>query len=191
MVIKGIKLARTEGLRVDLQKVQSKKEKEEVLNVALALVSVGAIKVTEVVEKEKMIAAVLLGKPELEKTWEKKLATSFEDDDKVVWYTRTYENKEHDLQKLFSKLQILDLYEAYKKRFVVENIAGSRIDTENAKKASELFKILLPVVEDGKLLLTEDSEGNSVWAYVLRNNAGGKFSYGIYRRSKDGRFRKV
>lgn len=179
--------ARTKGLLVDLRKETSKEEKKALLNATLAIVSLGAVKATEVVEKGDTVAVVLLGKPELEEEWNKKLSKTNADNDNVVWNTRTYENKDADLQKLFVKLQLMELYENYKKQFTVSHVAGSRIDTENAKKAEELFPMLLPVVENGKLLLTEDSDGNSVWAYVLRNNAGGKFSYGIYRRSKEGR----
>lgn len=184
---KMLEEARANGLLIDLRKEQGQKEKEALLNATLALVSLGAVKATEVVDKGNTVAVILLGKPELEEDWDKKLSNRYADNDNVVWNTRTYENRDADLQKLFVKLQISDFYEAYKERFIVENTMGSRIDTENAKKAEELFKSLLPVVEDGKLLLTEDSEGNSVWAYAMRNNAGGKFSYGIYRRNKEGK----
>lgn len=168
---------RTKGMKVLATDNYSKAEKAIIVAVILHLLSKGSLMVKEIKEGGSIASVIVV-------TDEAKLAAYKCDTSETI----VYENKNSQIEELFSKLHLGDAYIEYKNRWTVPTIGGYRSDVDNEKKAKEFLNTIKPVVnEDGQLLLAEDSEGNTVWAYVLRHKNNGSVSYGIYRRDYDGR----
>ena len=187
-MIEMIKELKQRGLKVDLTKNRSETEEREIMNVILHMISQEPIQVIETYKDEKeIVTAIILGGYEQEKGWTKKLEKMYVDNDDVTWDTKRYENKPEQLNKLMENLGMKEAFQKYCQSFLPAKGKCNVVDSDKRKEAEKLFNILLPVINDkGYLLLTEDSIGNSVWAYVIRKNKTGSFSYGIYRQDVDG-----
>lgn len=181
---------RKKGVYAETSKLQqeSKAYRVAMLTLILHLVTNG-LQVREVRKLgEGVLGMVLLGNPEQSKWWDDYFWHKYGDDDKYTWLLKTYGDKSDDIAEICSKLGLMDVYEDYKNGWSFSHVSGNKEDEERRKKAEPLFKVLLPVTDErGHLLLTEDSEGNTVWAFVKRLNASGSYSFGMYKRNFDGK----
>ena len=163
---------RTNGMTVTMGSNYSKKDKLVIIAVILHLLSKESLFVEESMEKV-VIAA------------DKSILESYKCNGSE---TKGYENKDKSIEELFTTMKFSDDYIEYKNKWAMPETRGNRSDIENGKRAKEfLNSIKLVVNEEGHLLLAEDSEYNTVWAYVLRHKNSGSISYGVYKRDFNGR----
>lgn len=192
-IIDLLSKVRKEGVYADTSKLQqgSKAYRVAMLTLILHLVSNG-LRVIELSKSGRGIdGMVLLGSPEQEAKWDNYFFDKYGDDDNVKWISKTYGSKPDELDEIFSKLGLTDVYKSYKNAWSFSHVHGNKEDEENRKKAESLLKVLLPVTDErGQLLLAEDALGNTVWGYVKRQNESGSYSFGISRRSADGQVSK-
>lgn len=179
MNMKLIKLlfeVRTNGIKILLKNDYSRMEKMIIVAVFLHLLSRGKLAVKEIKENGAVISVFVA----TEEIIDSCNCGNYE--------IKLYENKNSDIEELFSRLRFDDTYIEYKNKWTVPSCGGYRGDIDNEKKAKEFLSLIQPVVdENGHLLLAEDSVGNTVWAYVLRHRNSGSISYGIYKRDCNGR----
>lgn len=177
-VIKLLKQARTVGMRVTVGRDYSKMEKSIIIAVILHLISMGSIFVEEITSEGKGITELVIASKE-------EILINYKHGTLKM---RNYENRNDEIMELFSKMQFTDEFEEYQSKWMIRSQSGFHSDSENEKKATEYLRFAHPVVnEDGHLLLTEDSNQNTVWAYVIRHKNSGTISYGVYKRDCNGR----
>ena len=184
-MINLIKKARTEGVMLDVR--EKYEEQCKIIKMILWLISNNSFSAVEVCEFGKIIAMVILGNSMLQSVWEEKLKELYADNDSVSWSIQYSEINYQYIWELMEKLGLSKVYSKYVRKYNLSIADNVRLDSNNLKTAENKFLFIMPIVEDGNLLLAEDSKGNTVWAYAVRNNQKGSISYRIYRRSAEGR----
>jgi len=186
-VVKLIREIREKGKHVAVEKPIAHEVKLEIMAAILYLLSDMVILTLELVRKgSELMGVVVATESKTIENWKKKLDKTYADDDEVFFIEKEYGNR--DAEKLLGKLGLQQEYLDYRENSIPDSRNGlARVDVEKQKEAERLFDILHPSIDKrGHLLLAEDGEGNSAWAYAMRNNAGGKLSYGIYRMDSNG-----
>lgn len=185
-----IEVMEKEGLQIDVNNNGDDKSKMNLLYSISNVLTRNKLVTLEGRETGKAIRYVILARDNVTlKKRKEEFDKQCKEDMKLEWSEREYENKEDNLQELFSKLNMAHHYEIYKSKWT-PNTSEMKLDKDEIEGASVFFKRLRPYEnENGDVLLAKDCCGNTVWVYPSRNYAKGTFSYRVYMKDYEGRLK--